>query len=60
MASAADTEEITHLRAALRDAELRLQEKEQAWIALDKQRLFSERIFSVAFNEGLEAIGLAR
>ena len=48
------------LRAALRQAELRLQGTGQEWGERQPTRRYSERLFSAAFNEGPEAISLTR
>jgi diguanylate cyclase (GGDEF)-like protein/PAS domain S-box-containing protein len=60
MSSDADKKEIGRLRAALADAELRLQAREQAWNEIEATRRYSERLFSTAFDESPEAIGLSR
>ncbi len=60
MASADDQDEITRLRAQLREAELRLQERERDWDLLEGQRRHSDQMFTAAFDESPEAIGLSR
>jgi len=60
MSSAADNVEIGRLRAALADAELRLQARELALNEIEVKRRYSERLFSAAFAESPEAIGLSR
>ncbi len=60
MASADDKDEIIRLRAQLREAELRLQERERDWHLLESQRRHSEQMFIAAFDESPEAIGLSR
>jgi diguanylate cyclase (GGDEF)-like protein/PAS domain S-box-containing protein len=55
-----DNDEIKRLRAALADAELRLQAREQAWNEAEVKRRFSERLLAIAFAESPEAIGLSR
>ncbi len=60
MGTADDKNEITQLRAQLREVELRLQERERDWAQLERQRRHSEKLFSAAFDESPEAIGLSR
>ncbi len=60
MGSADNKDEISRLRAQLRDAELRLQERERDWNLLESQRRHSEQMFIAAFEESPEAIGLSR
>jgi len=60
MGSADDKDEITRVRAQLREAELRLQERERDWALLESQRRHSEALFTAAFDESPEAIGLSR
>jgi diguanylate cyclase (GGDEF)-like protein/PAS domain S-box-containing protein len=58
MLSAAENDEIGRLRAALEDAELRLQTREKD--ALEAQRRYSERLFFAAFDESPEPMALTR
>jgi diguanylate cyclase (GGDEF)-like protein/PAS domain S-box-containing protein len=60
MGSADDKDEITRVRAQLREAELRLQERERDWALLENQRHHTEALFTAAFEESPEAIGLSR
>jgi len=60
MGSADDKDEITRVRAQLREAELRLQERERDWALLESQRRHTEALFTAAFDESPEAIGLSR
>ncbi len=60
MGTADDKNENTQLRARLREVELRLQERERDWELLERQRRHSEKLFSAAFDESPEAIGLSR
>jgi diguanylate cyclase (GGDEF)-like protein/PAS domain S-box-containing protein len=60
MATADDKDEITRLRAQLREAELRLQEREHDWELVDRKRRHTERLFTAAFDEGPEAVALSR
>ncbi len=60
MAAAEDKNENMQLRARLREVELRLQERERDWELLERKRRHSERLFSAAFDESPEAIGLSR
>ncbi|MDE2616761.1 MAG: EAL domain-containing protein [Burkholderiales bacterium] len=60
MDSEDDKAEITRLRAQLREAELRLQQRERDWTLLESQRRRSEQMFIAAFDESPEAIGLSR
>ncbi len=60
MGSANDKDEITRLRAQLREAEIRLQTREGEWAMLERQRRHTELMFTAAFDESPEAIGLSR
>ncbi|MBI2746652.1 MAG: EAL domain-containing protein [Burkholderiales bacterium] len=60
MGTADDKNEITQLRAQLREVELRLQERERDWAQQERQRRHSEKLFSTAFDASPEAIGLSR
>jgi len=60
MGSADDQDEITRLRAQLREAEARLQAREHDWELLERQRRNTEMLFTAAFEESPEAIGLSR
>jgi diguanylate cyclase (GGDEF)-like protein/PAS domain S-box-containing protein len=60
MVAAEDKDEISRLRAQLREAELRLQAREHDWEQLERQRRHSEQLFAAAFDESPEAIGLSR
>ena len=58
--AADDKDEIARLRAQLREVELRLQAREHDWDLLDRQRRHTELLFTAAFDESPEAIGLSR
>jgi diguanylate cyclase (GGDEF)-like protein/PAS domain S-box-containing protein len=60
MGSADDKDEITRLRLQLREVELRLQAREHDWEQLEHQRRHTELLFTAAFDESPEAIGLSR
>ncbi|MDP3702573.1 MAG: EAL domain-containing protein [Hylemonella sp.] len=60
MGSADNKNEITQLRARLHEVELRLQERERDWALIESQRRYSESLFTAAFDESPEAIGLSR
>jgi diguanylate cyclase (GGDEF)-like protein/PAS domain S-box-containing protein len=60
MGSAEDKDEIGRLRAQLREAEARLQERERDWELLEQRRRHSEQLFTAAFDGSPEAIGLSR
>ena len=60
MGSADDQDEITRLRAQLREAEARLQAREHDWELLERQRRNTEMLFTAAFEDSPEAIGLSR
>ncbi len=60
MGSADNQDEIRRLRAELRAAEDRLQERERDWQLLDGRRRRTERLFTAAFEESPEAICLSR
>ncbi|MEQ1657330.1 MAG: EAL domain-containing protein [Hylemonella sp.] len=60
MGSSDDKDEITRVRAQLREAELRLQERERDWALLESQRHHTDALFTAAFDESPEAIGLSR
>jgi diguanylate cyclase (GGDEF)-like protein/PAS domain S-box-containing protein len=60
MGSADDKNEITRLRAQLREAETRLRSREHDWELLERQRRHTELLFTAAFDESPEAIGLSR
>ncbi len=60
MGSSDDKDEITRVRAQLREVELRLQERERDWAFLESQRHHTEVLFTAAFDESPEAIGLSR
>ncbi len=55
-----DKNEISRLRAQLREAELRLQARERDWELLERQRRHTQQLFTAAFDESPEAIGLSR
>ena len=60
MGSADDKDEITRLRAQLREAQARLQAREHDWELLERQRRHTELLFTAAFEDSPEAIGLSR
>ncbi|MBX9870572.1 MAG: EAL domain-containing protein [Burkholderiaceae bacterium] len=60
MGSADDKDEITRLRAQLREVEARLQAREHDWELLERQRRHTELLFTAAFEDSPEAIGLSR
>jgi diguanylate cyclase (GGDEF)-like protein/PAS domain S-box-containing protein len=53
-------EEISRLRAELREVQSRLQARELDWELLERRRRHTERLFTAAFDESPEAIGLSR
>ncbi|MDH4134192.1 MAG: PAS domain S-box protein, partial [Gammaproteobacteria bacterium] len=60
MDTANNHDELTRLRAQLREAEQRLQQREREWEVIDRQRRMTERLFTAAFDESPEAIGISR
>ncbi len=60
MSAAEDKNEIARLRMQLREAELRLQERERDWEQLDRRRRHTEQLLTAAFEEGPEAVALSR
>ncbi|MEK9951682.1 MAG: PAS domain S-box protein, partial [Curvibacter sp.] len=60
MGSADHKDEIERLRAQLREVELRLQAYEQASELQARQRRQTEQLFTAAFEDSPEAIGLSR
>ncbi len=61
MAAADDNkEELERLRSQLREAQTRLETREQDWLRMEKQRRHTEMLFTAAFDESPEAIGLSR
>ncbi len=55
-----DSNDIDALRARLREVESRLRQREHDWELLEDQRRRTEQMFTAAFDESPEAIGLSR